>query len=131
MTSTEFRTRRLTMGKTQRQVADLLGVSLRAIHSFEQGWRKIPVHVERQTLLIVMLSRRADKPETATCWKVRRCPPGIRNRCPAWEFKAGHLCWFINGTICRGEAHLTWRDKMRICRSCKVFLDAVGPAVTE
>ena len=32
------------LGKTQSQMAQVLGVSLKAIQSFEQGWRNIPVH---------------------------------------------------------------------------------------
>jgi len=129
MTSADFRTRRLAMGKTQRQLADLLGVSLRALHSFEQGWRKVPVHVERQVLFVTMLARRANQP-VAACWKIRRCPSHIRKGCPAWELKAGQFCWFINGTICQGQSHRTWGDKMQICRDCKVFLAAVGPAAS-
>jgi hypothetical protein len=23
--------------------------------------------------------------------------------CPTWEFQLGHLCWFVNGTICQGK----------------------------
>ena len=129
MTSAELRTSRLGMGKTQRQLADLLGVSLRAIHSFEQGWRKIPVHVERQMLFLIMLARRASKP-AAACWKTMRCPSDVRKQCPAWELKAGHLCWFINGTICQGTSRRTWKAKMVICRRCKVFLAAVGHSMS-
>jgi hypothetical protein len=36
------------LGKTQEQMSQILGLSLKAIQSFEQGWRNIPVHVERQ-----------------------------------------------------------------------------------
>jgi len=115
------------MGKTQRQLADLLGLSLRAVQSFEQGCRKIPVHVERQMLFLVMLARHAGKPQPA-CWMIRRCPAHVRKQCPAWELKAGQFCWFINGTLCRGRSQRTWKAKMEICRRCKVFLAAVGPA---
>lgn len=125
MTKAELRERRAAMGKTQREVAELLGVSLRAIHSFEQGWRKIPVHVERQVYFLAMLARRAKKPATL-CWTVKRCPPNLRTKCPAWELKAGDLCWFINGTICQGKAQRTWKAKMDVCRRCKVFIAAVG-----
>ena len=116
------------MGKTQKQLAELLGVSLRAIHSFEQGWRKIPVHAERQMLFLAMLPRRASQP-VARCWEIRRCSPDVRKQCPAWELKAGHFCWFINGTMCQGSAQRSWKAKMDLCRRCKVFLAAVGPAV--
>ncbi|MBW1725430.1 MAG: helix-turn-helix transcriptional regulator, partial [Deltaproteobacteria bacterium] len=44
----EFRYFRKKLGKTQLQMAQLLGVSLKAVHSYEQGWRSVPSYVERQ-----------------------------------------------------------------------------------
>jgi len=37
------------------------------------------------------------------------------------EFRAGQLCWFINGTISRGKVQRNWHDKLRICRGCPVY----------
>ena len=51
----EFSYFRKKMSKTQKQMAQLLGTSLKAVHSYEQGWRQIPTHVERQ--LFFLLSR--------------------------------------------------------------------------
>jgi len=51
MDSKEFLKIRHFLGKTQKQWADLLCVSTKAIQSYDQGWRPIPVHLERQTLL--------------------------------------------------------------------------------
>jgi DNA-binding XRE family transcriptional regulator len=53
----EFSTARQYLGKTQSQTAQLLGISLKAIQSFEQGWRNIPVHIERQVLFLLASSR--------------------------------------------------------------------------
>ena len=58
---------------------------------------------------------------SAPCWVIQSCPDALRQECPAWELQIGHLCWFINGTICRGEAQDSWPEKMKICRGCKVF----------
>ena len=44
-----------------------------------------------------------------------------RKDCPAWELGAGHLCWFINGTICQGLPQKSWRKKMDICKRCEVL----------
>lgn len=129
MTNIELRQRRRGMGRTQRQLADLLGISIRAVHSFEQGWRKIPVHVERQILFIDMLAHRTGR-APANCWDTRKCPTKVRTQCPAWELQAGQFCWFINGTTCQGSIRRTWQAKMEICRHCKVFLDAVGPVAS-
>jgi DNA-binding XRE family transcriptional regulator len=116
-------------GKTQKQMAQLLGISAKAIQSFEQGWRNVPVHIERQLLLLLSLKQsRAES--NRPCWSVKNCPMETRKDCPAWEFNAGHLCWCINGTICQGSPQRSWPKKMRICRKCDVFqsmfsLDAI------
>jgi DNA-binding transcriptional regulator YiaG len=52
MEKKQFSEIRRHLGKTQLQMAQLLGISLKAIQSFEQGWRNIPGHIERQVLLL-------------------------------------------------------------------------------
>ena len=116
----QFMAIRRHLEKTQTQMAQILGVSPKAIQSFEQGWRNIPVHIERQVLLILALKSRAPK-KTKPCWLTRRCPAEDRQNCPAWQFDAGNLCWFINGTICEGTAQRSWEEKMKICRDCEVY----------
>ena len=49
----EFKKYRARLDKTQKQMAELLGTSLKAIHSYEQGWRTVPTHVERQIFFLV------------------------------------------------------------------------------
>lgn len=116
----QFSEIRRRLGKTQLQMAQLLGISLKAIQSFEQGWRNIPVHIERQVLFLLVLKNPPDKKNSA-CWMIRKCPMETKRNCPAWEFQVGHLCWFINGTICQGQVQKSWQKKMKICRQCKVF----------
>ena len=48
MDKSEFRRLRKILHKNQKQMAQLLGVSLKAVHSYEQGWRVVPPAVERQ-----------------------------------------------------------------------------------
>ena len=108
------------LGKTQAQIAQLLGVSPKAIQSFEQGWRNIPTHVERHLLLLLFLRMPTDKRDVL-CWSMRKCHAKTRHNCPAWEFRVGQLCWFINGTICQGETQQNWQEKMTLCRQCEVF----------
>lgn len=120
MTSVEFTTIRHRLGKTQAQMACLLGVSLKAVQSFEQGWRKVPMQTERQALfLLVQKITNAEK--RRPCWEIRQCSPANKRNCPAWEFSLGHLCWFVNGTLCRGEPQRNWQEKMKICRQCEAF----------
>lgn len=129
MEKKEFTKIRLHLGKTQGQMAQLLGVSLKAIQSFEQGWRKVPAYIERQALFLLAM-KNAPSEKARLCWETKKCPLETRRNCPAWEFRAGHLCWFINGTICNGEIHESWQKKMKICRQCVVFQTRVSPLRT-
>ena len=120
MNRREFAELRKKLGKTQIQMASLLGTSLKAVHSYEQGWRSVPGHVERQLFFLISRmrgSRKAPKP----CWVVKQCPPDRKRQCPAWEYRAGNLCWFINGTVCEGTVQKDWQEKMKICRNCEVL----------
>jgi len=120
MDKDEFKRIRKTLKKTQKEMAQLLGVSLKAVHSYEQGWRNVPPAVERQMFfLLSRINSTNSTPEP--CWEITACSAEQKKRCPAWEFHVGDLCWFINGTICHGGAQQSWQDKMKLCRSCKVF----------
>lgn len=111
---------RKTLGKTQKELAELLGISIKTLHSYEQGWRQIPAHAERQTLFLLSRTRERES-EIKPCWVIKSCPQKRRKSCPAWEFQAGKLCWFINGTICECSAQRSWKKKMSICSSCEVM----------
>ena len=124
MENKEFRILRQKLEKTQKQMSELLGASLRAVQSFEQGWRKVPVHVERQLFFLYSM-RKGKKKKVRPCWDIRKCSPLLRKICPAFEFNSGNLCWFINGTLCRGQAQQSWAKKMKICRKCEVFIAAM------
>jgi DNA-binding XRE family transcriptional regulator len=110
---------RSELGKTQKEMAQLLGSSIKAVQSMEQGWRNIPTHTERQILFLLAKKKghRIKKP----CWVQKDCPKERREDCPAWEFRCGDLCWFINGTICKGEPQQSWEKKIRKCRRCNVY----------
>jgi len=108
------------LGKTQEELAQLLGCSVKAVRSYEQGWRKIPPHAERQVLFLASRTKGRHK-ALKPCWIVRKCPSERRNTCPAWEFQAGTICWFINGTVCEGKPKPSWSEKMNSCRRCDVF----------
>lgn len=122
MDSSNFKDIRSRLSKTQKELAQLLGTSIKAIHSYEQGWRKIPHHVERQLLFLLSRKLLNDTP-LEKCWDILDCSEKRKESCPAYEFKAGDLCWFINGTKCSGKAHDSWEEKMEECRVCKVFIN--------
>jgi hypothetical protein len=120
MDSTEFSQIRQSLAKTQAELARLLCVSPRAIQSFEQGWRDIPASAERQ-LLFILSSKKLSEAVGLACWEIQGCPLEWKENCAAWEYKTGHLCWFINGTFCQGESQKNWGEKIKLCRQCKVF----------
>ena len=126
MQSADFKVLRKKFGKTQEQMAMLLGLSVKAIHSYEQGWRKIPGHVERQMIfLISRINHQSHNSEP--CWVTNDCEEDKKKQCPAWEFNSGDYCWLVNGTICQGEAHKTWDEKIELCKKCKVFKALLRP----
>ncbi len=111
---------RTYLKKTQSQMAHLLGISLKAVQAFEQGWRNIPTHVERQAWLLLAMKKGSKNQKP--CWTVLKCPTERKANCPAWELGCENLCWFINGTICQGKIQKDWKKKMKLCRKCKVFI---------
>jgi hypothetical protein len=124
MDNKEFLQFRHYLGKTQTQIAQLLGVSSQAVHSFEQGWRKIPTYIQRQLLLFLYLKRTSNK-NSKPCWEINDCLIEWRRNCVAWEYKAGNLCWFINGTFCQGKYQDDWEMKIELCVQCKVFVSII------
>jgi hypothetical protein len=86
---------RKKLGKTQREMAQLLGTSLRAIQSYETGWRSIPASVDKLALLLLYLHWRSQNGDVVSCWDVMGCDPDRRSSCYAYQLGAGDLCWFV------------------------------------
>jgi len=126
MDKNEFSRFRRYLGKTQSELANLICVSPKAIQSFEQGWRKIPTSAERQLLFLLSFKKAMDR-SISPCWKIRNCPVEQKGKCSAWEFKAGHFCWFINGTFCQGKMQESWNKKIQLCRTCEVYKSMFPP----
>lgn len=120
MDSKEFLKIRHFLGKTQKQWADLLCVSTKAIQSYDQGWRPIPVHLERQTLLLLSLKISSDQ-KIRPCWEIKNCPRAGRDACIVWELNLKNLCWFLTGTFCEGKIQKNWGEKIKMCKNCDVF----------
>ena len=122
MEKEEFVEARTKLDKTQKEMSQLLGVSVKAIYSYEQGWRSIPTQVERQVFFLLSIKRGASNLSKAKpCWIIKKCPPKRRKECPAYEYNAGKFCWLVNGTICECKAQKNWKEKMKICRECSVM----------
>ena len=120
MERNDFSRIRQYLGKSQNELAQLLCVSPKAIQSFEQGWRRIPASAERQ-ILFLLASKMSKDGNISPCWETQKCPAEWRQKCAAWELKAGHFCWFINGTFCQGKLQESWEEKIELCRQCNVL----------
>ncbi|BCL59624.1 helix-turn-helix domain-containing protein [Desulfomarina profundi] len=118
MIKEEFSIARKKLGKTQKQLAELLGMSLKTIHSYEQGWRTIPAHIERQ-IFFLLINQRGRKNSLTPCWEKKECD--VKETCPAWEFQSGHLCWFLCGTKCDCTHDISQKEKIEICKQCDIF----------
>jgi hypothetical protein len=118
LTKEEFSLSRKKLGKTQKKLAELLGMSLKTIHSYEQGWRTIPTHIERH-IYFLLINQRGRENSLTPCWEQKTCT--VKEQCPAWEFQSGHLCWFLSGTLCECTLDVSQRDKLEICKSCDIF----------
>lgn len=125
MDSKEFVQIRRSLGKTQEQLSLLLCVSAKAIQSYEQGWRHIPTHIERQMFLFLSLKKFPDR-RVRACWDIKNCPDGWRENCLVWELQARNFCWFINGTFCQGSKQKIWEKKIELCRECEVYKEVLG-----
>jgi len=120
MDKEEFSRIRRLLGKTQNHMAQILCVSPKAIQSFEQGWRNIPAHIQREMLLLWAL-KESSGDRVPACWEIQACPDEWKKKCMVWELKIESLCWYFNGTFCQGQIHKSWDEKIQKCRECKVY----------
>jgi hypothetical protein len=100
MDKQEFQQIRQRLNRTQKDLAELLGVSLKAVESYEQGWRHVPANIERLLYYLLFRISRPRGKKGPPCWNFKHCEPAARANCPAWISREGRYCWFISGRIC-------------------------------
>ncbi len=118
---------RKALGKSQAELAELLGVSTRAVQSYEQGWRPVPAHVQRVASLLLFLDWRERGGRVKPCWDIRRCSDDVRSKCTVGQLAAGDLCWLLMGYRCRGRTQRSAEVQMARCRSCEVMRQWLKP----
>ncbi|MCK9239422.1 ATP-binding protein [Desulfocurvus sp.] len=64
-------------------------------------------------------------PLSRDCWEVMNCS---NQDCPAYRDDR-HRCWFLAGTLCPHCADVALPEKLRTCRSCKVFMENQGDEI--
>lgn len=130
MTGPEFARLRASLGKSQRELAELLGLSLKAVESYEQGWRNVPAHVERMLYFLLFKLNEEDIKAEEPCWKSMDCPSERRASCVAYVAKEGRFCWFFTGRLCAGAKAAAkgaaadapaGEAEERGCYTCEVF----------
>jgi transcriptional regulator with XRE-family HTH domain len=110
---------RSALGKSQRELAELLGISIKAVESYEQGWRKVPAHVERLLYFILFKINESELGDEAPCWMAKGCSAADRAKCVAYVAKEGHFCWFFTGRLCASAKAAEAGE--RFCYACEVF----------
>lgn len=119
MSGAEFARLRASLGKSQKELAGLLGVSLKAVESYEQGWRNVPAHIERILYFLLFKLNESDIEAEEPCWDSMNCPEEKRSKCVAYVAKEGRFCWFFTGRLCAAAKSEDPAD--RGCYSCSVF----------
>ncbi len=131
MERNEFTQIRRALKKSQGQLADILCISPKSIQSYEQGWRNIPAHVEREMLLLFSLKINNGKTGEKPCWTIKNCSDEWKAKCAVWELQTSISCWYMNGTYCQGEYRKTWKEKIKLCRQCDVLQSSFSGCITE
>jgi len=109
---------RAKVGMTQAEVAQALGVSIRAIQSYEQGWREVPTHIMVQ-MLVLAAAHHTLPGERKSCWEITGCPSERQAKCPCRRTD-GRLCWLVSGRLCSGLVAGDGHDLQR-CMNCPVI----------
>ncbi|MGD2086531.1 MAG: helix-turn-helix transcriptional regulator [Candidatus Aminicenantes bacterium] len=113
---------RKRINKTQKEMAALLGVSIKTVESYEQGLRNIPVNVERIVYFLLFKLNMEKINGKENCWDVKKCPASTRENCIAWAAKEGFFCWFLTGKVCAHEKLIS-RETTSNCFGCSFFKD--------
>jgi len=114
---------RKTLGQTQEELAVALGISAKAIQSYEQGWRDVPIRVVVQIFTLLAIHRQGDEPQPP-CWEITQCPEKERNACPSHVIGHGQCCWFIAARTChasRNNTGVQWP-----CATCPVIFELLN-----
>ena len=120
MTKKEFSRIRKMLKKTQKETAILMGISQKAVESYEQGLRNIPRNIER-IMYFLLFKLNMDKLEQGElCWNEKGCSPEIRRNCVAWIAKEGFFCWFLTGKTCMGQKMVSVKYSQN-CFDCNFF----------
>ncbi|MDI6791142.1 MAG: ATP-binding protein [Thermodesulfobacteriota bacterium] len=61
------------------------------------------------------------------CWELENCD---KKDCPSYG-RTDVMCWFVDGTLCRGQPMGKFPDKLKECRECVVYREHVGDEIVQ
>lgn len=115
-----FHRLRDTMGWSRTETAAILGLSRKAVESYELGWRKVPARVWKQALTVAAIQRKYPM-GTKPCWELTRCHERVSRNCLCRKLTDGRFCW-MTVTQCCHLAHQYKAMGFENCLSCPVIL---------
>ena len=118
-----------SMQWTQEETGHFLGLSEKALQSYEQGWRRVPESVWKELLTLVAIQRGYPR-GYRRCWEIIGCPVPSRASCFCAGKMAGLFCWMTATTNCH-FFHPELKKSMLTCVRCPVtaqFLNAPAAA---
>jgi DNA-binding transcriptional regulator YiaG len=109
---------RTRLGLTQAEAARMLGISRKAVESYEQGWRSVPRSVFNE-LITILAVRNTGGSGARPCWQIVRCSPAARSQCLAFRVTQGRLCWVVGQATCE-RAVRAGPHGLAACLECPV-----------
>jgi transcriptional regulator with XRE-family HTH domain len=116
----DLRVLRKVLGVSQSKLAAMLGVSTRAVQSYEQGWRRTPALVQKLAGFLLAEQWRARNPDAHPCWQVKQCSDDRREACPAFQLNASHCCWLLDSKCPDFAPGSSWSARLGACGQCSV-----------
>ena len=113
-----------SMSWTQAETADFLGVSKKAVESYEQGWRNVPDSLWKQLLTLVAVQKGYPR-KFKRCWKILHCDAKIHKNCFCGCKMNGHFCWMTATSACHVNHPELNANGLMTCLNCPVVAQFV------
>ena len=116
---TAFRALRECLGMTQAGASRSLGISTKAVESYEQGWRRVPEHALRHLLTLLALRQRYEW-NGVPCWEQMHCDESLRHQCTSFRISGGRFCWLVASNDCQRSRQGNVKGVLN-CLNCPVL----------